>query len=395
MHFNKKVLGFSLITVMMLASCETEDKYRAKECTECMPGGISDIQDNTYDTNNSQPGQINITFDKDAQNLLWQKGHKDESVMGMSKSEQKTLIYTKWHNRLRIIDPTTKKLTEDKLFLYVEGERDTIDAVSGASEQILKKVLPTPDSGTIIAMVEKHSDEASDKGIGIYSADISQGIPDLKFARESSDSPDYFNYPDIKDIAISHNGETIIAGGNDRKIKIFTTTELNNPTEIDTGKKIRSLGFSADDKYIFCGTGGLTKYLQIYDFASGTKVAEIETNDTPLSVVEILSKNRIIATFQGSNKVKVYDSSDMNNPTLIKTLIINGRAKSISLSPDDKFIAIAATGKQINFFSLDGGDNPKIVTLNESVNGIAFLNETRFMVAGETGIDFFNIKTGK
>jgi WD40 repeat protein len=390
MSFDKKILGFSFITIMILASCSTEDKYKAKECIDCMPSA-SYNEDVVDDNNKSQATQLNIRFVKDDQNITWQKKHKDEVTLGISHSGEKAIVHTKWHNRLMIIDPTTKTLNHEKLFLHIEGDRDTIDEVSGASEQPLKKALLAHDSSSVFAMVEKYDYTASDTGVGIYSADVTGLIPEIKFASKSSDSLDYFNYPDIKDIAITHDGQKLIAGGDDKKIKIFDTTNLNNPIEINIGKKIRSLNLSFDDKYIFCGTSGLKKYIHIYDFDSRTKVSEIETSDIPLSVVQVLNENKIIVIFQGSNKVKVYDTTNINSPTLLKTLIINGKAKSIAISPDQKLFAITATGKQINFYSLDSLDSHKVFTLNETANGVIFLNESRFLVLGETGIEFFDM----
>ena len=36
MNFNKKIMC-SLVAVLLLSACESEDKYKAKECINCMP----------------------------------------------------------------------------------------------------------------------------------------------------------------------------------------------------------------------------------------------------------------------------------------------------------------------------------------------------------------------
>ncbi len=428
MNINKKILC-SVVTILLLSACESEDKYKKEKCVNCMPdsssvsssSGSSNSSSSTSSSSSgsssssssssgststssssgsSSSGSSNVTinFSKNNDKITWTKKDDEEQAMGLALSSQNALVYSKWDNRLIIINPSTQSISSDELYLDVTGERYSsgetvlVDADTGASEQILAKVLVNNAGTTAFSLLEKYDeDDSKDIGIGIYSDDISNGVPSARFAKRAATVANYFNYPEIKDIALSHDGQTVIAGGNDRKIKVFNANDLNNPSEIDTGRKIRSLSFSLDDKYIFSGSSGLSKHIKIFDATSKRELASIVTSDIPKAVVEIPDADKIIAIFAGSNKVKIYDISDINAPTLDKTLIINGSAKSISISPDKKTFAITATGKQVNLLSIDGGNTPKVITLDENANGAEFLSETKLMVTTGTEILYFDI----
>jgi len=402
MNFNKKIMC-SLVSVLLLSACESEDKYKAKECINCMPSenaGENEGEKKADDPIINDNNNINISISKDDQNITWEKKDTDEEVLGMVLSSQNTLVYSKWNNRLTIINPNTKTISSDDLYLdvtggrYSSGETVLVDATTGASEQTLAKVLVNDDGTTVFSLLEKYDDDSKDIGIGIYSDDISNGVPDARFATRVTTSANYFSYPTARDIALSHDGQTIVAGGDDRKINIFDANNLNSPREINAGRKVRSLNFSADDNHIFSGSSGLKKHIKIFNVASGVEEASIETSGIPKEVVEIPNSNKIIAIFLGSNKVRVYDITDITTPTLNKTLIINGSAKSISISPDKKTFAITATGKQVNLFTINGSNTPKVISLDENANGATFLSENKLMIATGTSIVYYTISLG-
>ena len=394
MPFKKKI-ALSLVTIALLASCATEDKYAAN----AIP--IVNIENNNSDDikdDNVSRTEIKISFRHQDRNLSWQKNDLDEQTQGLAFSASTAVIYSKWDNRLQIVDPSTKTVSSDKRYLDVEGNRYSsgetprVDDISGASEQILEKVFLNESASSVYSLLVKYGDESKDIGIGIYADDIGNGIPDARFARRGNSSANYYNYPKIKDMALSHNGTQLVAVGDDRKIRIFDANSLNAPSEIDTGKKMRSVNFSMDDKHVFTGMGGLSSYIQIYNLASKEKVAELKTKETPKAIVEIPEQNKIIVIFNDSNKIRIYDISDISNLVQSKLLIINGKAKSIAISPDKKTFAIVATGKQVNLFSIDGSENPKVIHLAEECYGASFVDEKKLITVGKTSMEFFDIK---
>ena len=403
MHFKRKIVC-SVVTAMVLTSCVTNDKYKAAECIDC---GLNQNSAPTPTTGTPNPNptptvEVSIDFKKSSEKVTWGKKDKDEEVQGMVLSSQNVLVYSKWNNRLIVVDPQTQTISNDRLFLDVTGDRFSseeiplVDSTTGASEQILTKVLVN-DSGTkVFSMLQKYADNSKTKGIGIYSDSIANGIPSAKFSRRNTSDTTYFEYPNITDMALSHDNTKVIVCGNDRKIHIFDVDTLNSPSTISTGKKMRSLSFSANDKYIFAGSGGLSGLIRIYDAESRLSVSEVKTQETPLSVVELVEAKKMIAIFNskngsGGNKVRIYDISDITNPTLDKLLVINGNAKSIAISPNGKLFAIAATGKQVNLFSTGGKDTPKLITLGENVSGVGFTSDTKLIVSNGTAIEYFDI----
>lgn len=401
MYFKKKII-LSLVTITMLTSCSTEDKYRADECINCtdISNLVKDINSSS-DTPDKKATEVKISFTHDKNNVTWQKRDIEEQTQGVALSTQNSVVYGKWDNRIIIIDPSTKTISDDKLYLDVEGKRYSsgeiplADDVSGASEQILEKVLISESGTDMFSLLVKYNDESRDIGVGIYSDEIANGIPLARFARRDTLDANYYSYPTVKDMALSYDGTMLIAGGDDKKIKIFEPNNLNTPIEINVGKKIRSLNFSKNDEYIFVGITGLSKFIRIYNIATKEKITEIKTEKIPLSILELLAENKIVAIFQDSNKVMIYDVSDINNPIKSKLLIINGKAKSISISPDNKTFAISATGKQVNLFSIEGKENPKVITLQEECYGASFVSQSKLVVVGKTSMEFFDIQLEK
>ncbi|NKQ40589.1 MAG: hypothetical protein HF962_03365 [Sulfurovum sp.] len=399
MHF-KKTITYSTVAVMVLLGCATENKYKAQECPECIipvdnPGNGGGNDDN-------QTIIATIDYVDSGSIISWSKQHADEQSQGLAFSSNTIAAYTKWDNRLILIDPSTNSINSEKVFLdvtggrYSSGEIPVVDSVSGASEQILTKVLLNSSATEVFSMIKKFDDNSRDVGIGIYRDSIANGVPDVRFARRATTDDSYYHYPKVTDIALSHDNTKLVTCGYDRKIAIFDPSSLNTPEVIDTGKKMRSVDFSANSDYIFAGSGGLSSLIRIYNTASKSMIAEIATAQTTREVKEIPEGNKMIAIFDPKNGVggdilRVYDISDIGSPTQEKILIVNGNAKSIAISPDKKTFAIVATGNQVNLFAIDGGDNPVVINLGEPVSDAVFISETKLAVLLGTKIKIFDI----
>jgi hypothetical protein len=399
MHFKKKIV-LSLVTIALLTSCATEDTYKADN----LPAVNTDTGGETPNPveNNSSVTKVDISFTHEDGNVSWTyKNDETESTQGLATSTGNSIIYSKWDNRLQILDTSTKTITADKNYLdvtgsrYSSGENPRVDSTSGASEQILEKAFLNESGSSLYALLMKYADTSKTIGIGIYADDIGNGIPKTRFARRDSTANNYYAYPKIKDMALSHNGTKIVAVGDDRNIKIFDANNLNSPSEINTGKKLRSVNFSKNDEHIFVGSGGLSSYIFIYNVASKDKIAELETTETPKSILELPEQNKIIVIFNDSNKVRIYDISDITKLKPIKLLITNGKAKSIAISPDNKTFAITATGKNVNLFSIEDLKDPKVIKLTENCFGASFLSDKKLITAGESSIEFFDITIEK
>ncbi|MCH9812632.1 MAG: hypothetical protein K0U47_01675 [Epsilonproteobacteria bacterium] len=389
MHFNIKIAS-SVIAVLLLASCSSEERYKAESCVDCLPNA-NQVDNNDEDVNSQTTKKIKISVTQEDNNVSWTKAHIDQASMGLVHQGQKAVVYTKWHNQLIVIDPETKSVTDQKLFLDISGGRDVVDSVSGASEQVLEKVTLSSDSSMLYAMVTKYADDNSDIGVGVYSTEIENGIPDLRFASQSTVSETFYHEATIRDIALSSDGNTLLSGGDDRKIKIFANG-LNNPDEIDVGKKIRSLSFSEQDSYIFCGLGGLTNLVRIYDASTKTLLSEMTVDETPLQIVEVSGENKMVVLFADSNKVRVYDITDIRNPVQSRMVILNGKAKSVILSDDSKLFAVSATGKKVNLCAVEGGQTPEyVITTSETVSGASFSNNEKLIVSGESAMLFYDL----
>ncbi|NQY22013.1 MAG: hypothetical protein HRT40_12040, partial [Campylobacteraceae bacterium] len=206
----------------------------------------------------SEQKRLDQNFYLKALNLeqSWDKLYEDEKSIGASSSSSKIISYSKWHNKLTILDVSNTeekaKILENDKYLDVIGGKDYVDAITGASEQELNKVEISSDGNKIYSLVGKYERDSEDIGVGIYSSSLDPKLTNVQFASKSISSSDYFNYPRIKDIKLSKDNTILLAGGDDKKIFKFAVNDLSNELlSVSVKYRVKKLEISYDNKYIF------------------------------------------------------------------------------------------------------------------------------------------------
>lgn len=309
------------------------------------------------------------------------RSYKEETSIGATfdSTSNKIIAYSKWHNKLSVLDTSDPTViptnSSEDFYLNVPGGEHatiTVDGVSGVSEQKLDKVVVSDNGSTIYSMVKKADSSSKDKGVGIYSSDISSGVPSREFARETN-SKYYYNYPEITDIFLSKDSSKLIASGDDSRILIFNADDLANPVVIGTDKRPKSIAISDDNAYVFAGVSknfaNPPKELSIYNANTKNLVGSWHSTDSDFDYpVNILTKGsgELFVSVDKGNKIYHLNIEDKNNIAEIKTYQASEKIKKISLTEDKKHLIVALQKKQVEVFSLES-DQVKNISFSDNV----------------------------
>ncbi len=338
----------------------------------------------------------------------WDKSHSDEQIIGASASSSKIISYSKWHNKLTILDISKKdekaKILQNDKYLDVLGARDQVDAITGASEQELKKVEISSSGNKIYSLVTKYDSDSKNIGIGIYSSSLNPKLTNVQFASKSISSNDYFNYPRIKDMKLSKDNTILIAGGDDKKILKFAANDLSNELlNVSVQYRVKKLEISDDNKYVFVSFSSRNNNVfAIYD-ANLNLVSEIKIEDyykhdsgveSHISSIAIKNKNELYLSIEGSNKILNINISDKNSIIVINEINTSANITSIKMSKDSKYLIASLYSKQVNIIDINEDNKIANLTLSTNILNAFDLEDNKFAIAYGRNINYFKLFDG-
>ncbi len=328
----------------------------------------------------------------------WVKLDDDETGMGsrFAKDVKKVVSYSKWHNKLTILDSSNVNvapiiLDSDK-FLFVDDIRDAVDANTGASEQELTQLKVTNDGNTIYSMLTKYKDDSKNIGVGAYISDISSStIPTTIFATESNLSH-FYHYEDITDIALSPDNTIFGVSGNDKKIILFDAGNLSSPThDISSSKRVKSITISQDNSLVFAGLSKkFDNSLGIFSVLTKDLLGEFSLDKHPTVILQI-NENEIFVASNDDNKIFHLDISDKSNIKQVALLTATEKVKDLSLSNDGQYLISTLSLKQVNAFDLTNTSKVAAITLDDVVVSAFDVNENTIAITYGTNISYFNL----
>jgi WD40 repeat protein len=157
----------------------------------------------------------------------------------------------------------------------------------------------------------------------------------------------------------------------------------------DTGMVI-ALAFNPDGTILY-STDGSSKTIKSWHVETG-KLLKIFTFNDSITGMEIGRSGKIIA-IRMYYKTIIIDSS-----TGAERLSIPTQYSSLSISPDEKFIALGrtSTSKPVIIVSIETGKTVMELPLNVYVNTVAFSPDGKFVATGngDKTVTLFNVETG-
>jgi len=364
------------------------------------------IKTNSYDVSISTISSQEITSEDNStvedqfsltnlnQTTSWTKAEGDEIVMGSDNSANKTVSYSKFHNRLTILDTSTKTqaatLTGSTNYLNVVGGEHTVDSVSGATEQTLSKIEISSNGNTLYSLVKQYEDDSTSTGVGIYKTDISSGLPSETFASKI-EGAEFYKSTDIEDIVLSSDNSTLVTNG-DKTILVFDADDLSTPsTTITTEKDVKSVAISADNKYIFAGLyKRKNSSLGIYSVSTQTLLGEYSLDDAPTKI-EVGSNNDIFVGYTGEKSVFHLNINDMSTISLTKEFTFDYNIKSIKESEDKKLLIVATNSNYVRVTDINDTSRTAQIKTDDAISNAFSLDTDKIAVTSGTNIDYYNI----
>lgn len=121
---------------------------------------------------------------------------------------------------------------------------------------------------------------------------------------------------------------------------------------------------AADENYVYAGVGNAIK---VIDLKIQKEIADIKIDD----VWNFKVKDNTLYVASGENGVKVLDISEIKNPKEVAVVDTPGRARSIDVSADGKYIYVADDRDDLQIIGMQTKNNQTILQKKQEVKAIA------------------------
>lgn len=199
----------------------------------------------------------------------------------------------------------------------------------------------------------------------------------------------------INTLAISPNGQLLVSGGDDRTIKIWnllTGSPLRTLT--DHGRDVSSVAISADG--LTLASGSKDRTIKLWKLTNGTLRGTLLSPAGMIKSVAISPDGKFLASGGLDNQIKLWA---MDSGKLLRTLSGHfNLVNSVAISPDGKIIASGSKDKTIKLWDANTGELIRTLSDHtESVNSIAISPDGKMVVSGSSDktIKLWNISTGE
>ncbi len=378
-----------------LASAAVIDKFYQDNSLE--------VTINTDDINNQSELSAVLSATLSDTSVGWGLDHAEEISVDIHSVDNLAVIGSKYHNRLIIVDIGTAipEWLSSNLFADSPVERDEVDAMTGATEQVLSQVKMTPDKSNVIVAIEKYVKDSENIGVGVYRANLSDPyqVPNKRFA-SLTNNDNYYAAAKLKDIALSSDGSTLALVGDDRKLTLLNSADFSSIAQIDVIDKARSVSLNNANNIAYVGLLGNQKGVAIVDIATEEKVAFIDTGENyPDKVMAFPQSNKLLVHSYQSDALSIYDTNTPSTPTLLMTLAATDQIKNFTISADEKMVLVSLLGGRLELYSID--NDVRLLKafeteknqdgLNKTIKSLTFSSNTKALINIENALQTLSI----
>lgn len=334
-----------------------------------------------------------LSISKKNTSITWDKNDEDETFMGFSSNEKNAISYSRWHNALRVVDKNANVLKHNSKFLHIDGSRHDIDSQSAASEQVLSRAI-IDKQDNVFALITSLG-ENSANATGVYKANLSVNIPDIKYA--SVPKGVNFYQTEANDIAI-YDDKLIV--GHKKGLDMLLSNDLSSPIKSLELGRIENVFLTKD--FVFASLKkAKNNELVILDH-SLSLLKRLNINELTSSNKNFIYPNKIIANEKFlffsiydisenglSNQIFVYDISNKDF-SLKQQLSVDSEVVGLNFSDDGKFLLASTYGRKLEIFEI--GNFTKISQILDKIPQGAFMNNNTIGVAYSGGFELFDAK---
>lgn len=199
----------------------------------------------------------------------------------------------------------------------------------------------------------------------------------------------------VNTVAISPNGQILVSGSDDRTIKIwnlFTGSPLRTLT--DHTREVSSVAIGADG--LTLASGSQDRTIKLWKLGSGSLRGTLLSPAGMIKSVAISPNGEILASGGLDKQIKLWS---VDNGKLIRTLSGHfNSVYSVAISPDGKIIASGSKDKTIKLWDMSTGELIRTMSEHsEAVNSVAISADCKRLVSGSSDktVKLWNITSGE
>ena len=181
---------------------------------------------------------------------------------------------------------------------------------------------------------------------------------------------------DVLSVAISSDGEYIVAGSTDDEVYLFDKDSSTPLWSYRTGSDVQSVAISADGKYIV--TGSDDAYINFFHKDSSTPLWSYTTGNWVHSVT-ISADGKYIVAGSYDNKVYLFDK---DSSTPLWSYSTETYVESVAISADGEYIVAGSMDDKVYLFDKDSSTPLWNYTTGDYVRSVAISADGEYIVAG-------------
>lgn len=375
----------------LIASLKDSFKKDLKKPLETVANVVDEIVKKAKADPNNEPFKVNITTLKEQtrfdsiyslrninQDFDIPSQDGNQRSVGISQTSDKTIIHSKWNNKLTLINKSNSSIIESKNFL--DGEKE--NSSSGPSEKVMKKIIVDETNSNVYSFVSKDKDNNTNIGLGVYktSSDL-QTVPSKKYNYAQNLQEEYYSHEDFTDMVLNNNKTKLALSSKDDKILIFNSSSLSTSTNtISTNHPVSKILYSLDDSKIFAAYNNALNIINTQNYQD---IIAFNLSKTINNIIS-LKENELIVSFENSKDIYVLNVANPSNVQITKTLSASENVNKIILSKDKKsLIASFVQSKNIQSFLLEDSNVSTLSSVDTNINDISLVDDKTILVISD------------
>lgn len=154
-------------------------------------------------------------------------------------------------------------------------------------------------------------------------------------------------------LSMAVSGNTLVTGGKDRKVAIYTVGSANAPIEVDAhnGRFVWKVAFAGakQDKIVSTGQDNKVYLTDITVAKNGGKSKEIYTSSAGIKQLDVHVNGRNVVLGATNGRLSIIDINTANKEQY--TTIVNAGITAIKYSPNGKYIAVGDAAGKLHIYN--------------------------------------------
>ncbi|MBZ9700534.1 MULTISPECIES: caspase family protein [unclassified Mesorhizobium] len=196
-------------------------------------------------------------------------------------------------------------------------------------------------------------------------------------------------------VAISRDGKLIASGGDDREVRVWTTSGKLLRVLSGSGWNIDAISFSPDGKRIASGCSGVDDTIKVWDAETGILVHTLIGHSGGVTSLQFSSDGKALMSGGNDQTARIWDAE---SGSLVRT--IQGTAKAVNgvaFSPDSRWFGSASEDGVVRQWAENSGALVRTFGGHETgASSVAFSPDGRRIASGadDGSIRIWDVDTG-